>query len=273
LSNASGLRLIDSHAHLGDERFDDDRAEVLRRAREAGVEALLIVGYNADSSAQAVALAEAGPVAATSVAPALYATAGFAPHNVGEADESSLVEVDALLARPRVVAVGEIGLDYHYDMPRAEQRDLFDRQVGLAVDRGLPVVVHSREAEDDVLAILGQHCAAGRCTGVIHCFTESERMAATAVDLGFYVSFAGILTFRNAAELREIAAGVPLESTLIETDSPYLAPVPHRGKRNEPAFVAEVARTLAQIHERSPDEVAEITGRNARELFSLPGPC
>jgi TatD DNase family protein len=270
LSRASGLQLIDSHAHLGDERFDDDREEVLRRARAAGVEALLIIGYNADSSARAIAIAQGGPLTASSDSPALYATAGFAPHNVGEADADALAAVEATLEQPRVVAVGEIGLDYHYDMPQDEQRTLFDTQVGWAVERDLPVVVHSREAEDDVVAILEQHVRAGGCRGVIHCFTESSRMAESVVDLGFYVSFAGILTFRNAEDLRETAARVPLERTLIETDSPYLAPVPHRGKRNEPAFVAEVARTLAQIHDRSAEEVAAITGRNARELFSLP---
>jgi TatD DNase family protein len=270
LSSTSGLRLIDSHAHLGDERFDDDRAAVLRRARIAGVEALLIIGYNADSSARAVDIAQAGPVSASGDSPALYATGGFAPHNVGEADADALATVEAILDQLRVVAVGEIGLDYHYDMPRDEQRALFDRQVGWAVARGLPVVVHSREAEDDVVEILERHALAGGCRGVIHCFTESERMAERVVELGFFVSFAGILTFRNAEDLRETAARVPLERTLIETDSPYLAPVPHRGKRNEPAFVVEVARTLAEIHARPAEEVAAITVANARELFSLP---
>jgi TatD DNase family protein len=270
LNSASGLQLIDSHAHLGDERFDDDRAAVLRRARGAGVEALLVIGYNADSSARAIDIAQAGPVSASSHSPALYATAGFAPHNVSEADAEALATVASSLDQPRVVAVGEIGLDYHYDMPKDEQRALFDRQVGWAVERGLPVVVHSREAEEDVVAILERHVLAGGCRGVIHCFTESHRMAERVIELGFYVSFAGILTFRNAEDLRETAARVPLERTLIETDSPYLAPVPHRGKRNEPAFVAEVARTLAEIHATSAEKVAAITGRNARELFSLP---
>ncbi len=264
-----GLRLIDSHAHLAEDRFDDDRAEVLRRAREAGVEALLIIGYNVESSARAAAIAQHGPSSASSDSPVLYATAGFAPHNVDEADEEGLAAITAILEEPRVVAVGEIGLDYHYDMPQREQRELFDRQVGLASEMGLPVVVHSREAEDDVVAILQQHVDGDGLAGVIHCFTESSRMAERAVELGFYVSFAGILTFRNAGDLRETAARVPLERTLIETDSPYLAPVPHRGKRNEPAFVAEVASALAEIHGKSAEEVAAITRRNARELFAL----
>ena len=264
-----GLKLVDSHAHLGEDRFDEDRVEVLRRAREAGVEALLVIGYNVDSSARAIAIAQQGPATASSDSPVLYATAGFAPHNVNEANEEGLAAITTLLDEPRVVAVGEIGLDYHYDMPKREQRRLFDRQVGLAGEKGLPVVVHSREAEDDVVGILQQHIEGKGLAGVIHCFTESSRMAERVVDLGFYVSFAGILTFRNAADLRDAAARVPLERTLIETDSPYLAPVPHRGKRNEPAFVAEVARALAQIHGKSAEEVASITGHNARELFAL----
>ena len=263
------LKLVDSHAHLGEDRFDEDRAEVLRRAREAGVEALLIIGYNVGSSARATALAQRGPATASSDSPVLYATAGFAPHNVDEADEEGLAAITTLLDEPRVVAVGEIGLDYHYDMPKRQQRWLFDRQVGLASEKGLPVVVHSREAEDDVVDILQQHIEGEGVAGVIHCFTESSRMAERVVDLGFYVSFAGILTFRNAADLRDTAAQVPLERTLIETDSPYLAPVPHRGRRNEPAFVAEIASVLAEIHGTSAEEIAEITGRNARELFAL----
>ena len=265
----TGLELIDSHAHLAEDRFDDDREEVLRRAREAGVEAVLIIGYNVDSSARAAAIAQQGPASASGDSPVLYATAGFAPHNVEEAGEDGLAAITAILEEPRVVAVGEIGLDYHYDMPRREQRELFDRQVGLASERGLPVIVHSREAEDDVIAILQRYVDGDGLAGVIHCFTESARMAERALELGFHVSFAGILTFRSAGDLREIAARVPLERTLIETDSPYLAPVPHRGKRNEPAFVAEVARALAEIHGKSAEEVAAITARNARELFAL----
>ena len=271
MSLVSNLALVDSHAHLAEDRFDDDREEVLRRAREAGVEALLIIGYNVDSSARAAAIAQQSAVSVRSDSPVLYATAGFAPHNVNEADEDGLAAVAALLDEPRVVAVGEIGLDYHYDMPRAQQRTLFDRQAGLASARGMPVVVHSREAEDDVVAILQKHVEGDGLAGVIHCFTESSRMAERVVELGFYVSFAGILTFRSAGDLRETAARVPLERTLIETDSPYLAPVPNRGKRNEPAFVAEVAHALAEIHGRSPEDVAAITASNARELFSLRG--
>ena len=198
----------------------------------------------------------------------LFATAGVAPHHVLETNESDLASVRNMLSEEVVVAVGEIGLDYHYDMPPDKQRELFAHQLEWAVEFQLPVVIHSREAEDDVLSNLREK----KCSrGVIHCFTEGPVMARGAVKLGFYVSFAGILTFKNAHELRAIAAEVPLERILIETDSPFLAPVPYRGKRNEPAFVVEVARAIAELHGISLEEVGRITSENTRRLFLLPG--
>ena len=261
------MRLIDSHAHLADERFADDLDEVLERARAAGVEAVVAIGYNVASSRGVVDLLDRPTPAG---APALYGTVGFAPHNVDEADPESLAQVRALLGHERVVAVGEIGLDYHYDMPPVEQRTLFAEQLGWAVERELPVVIHSREAQDDMVRMLGDAGAkAGLLRGVIHCFTEDPSMTEQVVDLGFYVSFSGIATFKNAPEVREAIARVPLDRTLIETDAPFLAPVPHRGQRNEPAFVREVAGCVAQIHDRSVEEVAEITAANCRRLFGL----
>ena len=263
------MRLLDSHAHLAEERFDADRGEVLQRARAAGVEAVVVIGYDLDSSRRAVRLAgEVGQGGAA--APALYATAGFAPHDVAKADAEALRAVRGLLAAPRVVAVGEIGLDYHYDVPRDAQRRLFAEQLGWAVETGLPVVIHSREAEEDVVAAL-EHAGAGdgRLRGVIHCFTESAAMAEAVLQLGLYLSFSGILTFPNAAELRATAARVPLERTLIETDSPYLAPRPYRGRRNEPAWVGAVAESLAEIHGESVERVGRVTAENARRLFGL----
>lgn len=278
--------MIDSHAHIGEEGFDDDRLEMLARAAEAGVEAVIVVGADAAGSRRAVDVVREVSNAVTSrpgggdrsvdgasvgnadrPTVALYATAGVAPHYVLETTDDDLAAVRVLLDAEEVVAVGEIGLDYHYDMPPAAQRALFAQQLGWAIERDLPVVIHSREAEDDVLAGLREH---GCRRGVIHCFTEGPAMAEAAVALGFYVSFAGILTFKNAADLREIAASVPLERTLIETDSPYLAPVPHRGRRNEPAYVVEVARMLAELHDVALDEVLAATASNARELFRLP---
>ena len=222
----------------------------------------------------------------------LFATAGIAPHHVDEADDQALADVRAALEDESVVAVGEIGLDYHYDLPRDAQRRLFARQLEWARELDLPAVVHSREAEDDVVGLLREHGVGSlaetggralsggeasesslcerRLRAVIHCFTESTAMAEAVVDLGFYVSFAGIITFKNAADLRETASRVPLEKTLIETDSPYLAPVPHRGHRNEPAYVVEVARCLAELHGASFEEVVAITSDNSRTLFRLP---
>jgi len=206
-----------------------------------------------------------GPAGAARVR--LYATAGVAPHNVVETQESELEQIRAALDDSAVVAVGEIGLDYHYDIPRGRQRELFGMQLDWAVGLDMPVVVHSREAEDDVIAALREH----HCKrGVIHCFTEGPKMAEAAVELGFYVSFAGIITFKSAQDLRDIAARVPLERTLVETDSPFLAPVPHRGKRNEPAFVTEVARMIAELHDISYEEVDRVTSRNVCTLFGIP---
>lgn len=256
--------MIDSHAHLAEEAYDEDRAEVLARAAEAGVDTVIVIGYDAPSCRRAVEVVREF----SGHGVRLFATAGVAPHHVLETDEDDLDAVRDALTEEVVVAVGEIGLDYHYDMPPDRQRRLFACQLEWALERQLPVVIHSREAEDDVLAGLREH---GCSRGVIHCFTEGASMARGAVELGFYVSFAGILTFKNAQDLRDIAAQVPLERILIETDSPFLAPVPHRGQRNEPAFVVEVARTMAELHDTSVEEIERITSQNVRRLFSLPG--
>ncbi len=285
--------MIDSHAHIAEEAYDDDRAEMLARAAEAGVDTVVVIGYDAASSRRAIEVArgaqrvegktgavtdsggqargdadgERGEGAGLVAGVRLYATAGVAPHNVVETTEEDLADVRAALDEPEVVAVGEIGLDYHYDMPPDRQRDLFGRQLDWAVEADLPVVIHSREAEADVIAMIRQH---GNSRGVIHCFTEGPKMAEAAVSLGFFVSFAGIVTFKSAQDLREIAASVPLDRILVETDSPYLAPVPHRGKRNEPAFVVEVARMIAELHGTDLEEVERVTTANVRRLFALP---
>ena len=276
--------MIDSHAHLAEEAYDEDRAEVLTRASEAGIDSVIVIGYDAPSCHRAIKVVREFGVekrqerdrvagsrrsgASKSHGVQLFATAGVAPHHVLETNENDLAAVREMLSEEVVVAVGEIGLDYHYDMPLDKQRELFAHQLEWAVEFQLPVVIHSREAEDDVLSSLREK----KCSrGVIHCFTEGPNMARGAVKLGFYVSFAGILTFKNAHALRAIAAEVPLERILIETDSPFLAPVPYRGKRNEPAFVVEVARTIAELHGISLEEVGRITSENTRRLFLLPG--
>lgn len=264
--------MIDSHAHIAEEAYDEDRAEMLARAASAGVDTVMVIGYDAPSCRRVIdVVREFG--AAEGTAPPhgvrLFATAGVAPHHVLETDDEDLAAVRSALDEDAVVAVGEIGLDYHYDMPPDRQRQLFSRQLDWAVELDLPVVIHSREAEQDVLAALRQQ---GCSRGVIHCFTEGPKMAEAAVELGFYVSFAGIITFKNAQDLRHIAARVPLDRTLIETDSPYLTPVPHRGKRNEPGFVVEVAKMIAELHGTAVEEVERITTRNAQDLFGLPRP-
>lgn len=282
LDRLSNNRMIDSHAHLAEEAYDDDRAEVLTRASRAGVDTVIVIGYDAPSCHRVIEVvrefgASKGEAnnsvtgdprseASKSHGVQLFATAGVAPHHVLETDENDLESVRDTLANEFVVAVGEIGLDYHYNIPPERQRELFAYQLEWADEFQLPAVIHSREAEDDVLLSLREH---GCSRGVIHCFTEGPNMARGAVELGFYVSFAGILTFKSAQDLRAIAAEVPLERILVETDSPFLAPVPYRGKRNEPAFVVEVAKTIAELHGISLEEVEQITSENARRLFLL----
>jgi len=243
--------LTDSHCHLDDPQFDADRAEVLARAQAAGVGLALSIG--------SVELADSVPW--------LYASAGVHPHDAQTAD---LARVEPLCAHPKVLAVGEIGLDYYYDnSPRETQREVFLAQLEIARRASKPVIIHTREAWSDTVDLLRRH---GPGIGIMHCFTGDYAQAAEALDLGLHISFAGILTFPKAAALREVAAKLPLDRILIETDSPYLAPVPHRGKRNEPAFVAETARALAAARGIAVEEAAAATTANFLQLFHLPLP-
>ena len=252
--------LIDSHVHLDTPAFDNDRIEVITRAREAGIDLMLeIAGSDiAEGSLdRGLKLAEENDF--------IYAAIGVHPHEAKIYDETLEKRLIALSDHPKVIGWGEIGLDYHYDFsPRDAQVSVFRRQLELASEREFPVIIHTREAEDDTIAILSD--AAPR--GVMHCFTGSARLAKAALELGLLISFSGVLTFKNAGELREIAATVPLERLLIETDCPYLAPVPHRGKRNEPAFVRETALELARLRSISLDELANATTANFRRLFN-----
>jgi TatD DNase family protein len=257
---------VDSHAHIDGPEYDADRDEVIARAREAGVVAILNVGTgdpHGDNFERAVRLAERHPD--------VYASLGVHPHDASlfnDAAEQKILKLRK--ASGRIVAWGEIGLDYHYDnSPREVQRDVFRRQLHLAREVGLPVIVHSRDADDDTIAILSEFPPTDRPAGVLHCFGGSLMMAETAVSLGFYVSFAGVLTFKNAQPLRDIAARLPLDRLLIETDCPYLTPIPFRGKRNEPAHVLEVARCLANLHEQTVAEIGKVTTRNFARLFDI----
>lgn len=251
---------FDTHCHVAGEAFDADRAEVLERAWRAGLAGVLAVGSDGPSSRAAQALAAGDE--------RVWAAAGVHPHEAAAA-EGHLDEIEAVLRLPRVVAVGEIGLDYHYDFaPRATQLRVLERQLDLASRLGLPVVLHVREAEDDLFGVLGgARLPAG---GVWHCFTASREVAERALEAGLHLGFGGILTFRNADEVRDVAAWAPLDRIVLETDAPYLAPVPWRGKRNEPAFVAETGRRLAELRGMSPEALARATTLNAARLFRLP---
>jgi TatD DNase family protein len=255
-------RLIDTHCHLDVPQFDVDRAEVLQRAAAAGVGTMVVPGISLEALPRVLALAEAQ----TNV----YAAVGVHPHEAATWTPEAIDILRAGVKHPKVVAVGEIGLDYYYpEPPREVQHVAFRAQVGFAAEVGLPIIVHDRESHGDILAILQQELARD-VGGVMHCFSGSAEFARECVAVGMYISFAGPVTFKNAEKLQAAAASVPLERLLIETDSPYLAPVPHRGKRNEPAHVVHVAEKLAQLRGISTPELIRITSDNARRLFRLP---
>lgn len=257
--------MIDSHCHLADEVFAADLAGVIGRARDAGVERALVILAAGDQreAGQADRVLGLWPDARVSV--------GVHPHNANEfasdPARAALVVEEQLNRTPSARAVGEIGLDYHYDYsPRELQQEVFRVQVRLAREQGRPVVVHTREADEDTLAILEGE-GAGAVRGVLHCFTGGAELAQRGLALGLHVSVAGIITFPKAVALRETVRALPLDRLLVETDSPYLAPVPHRGQRNEPALVARVVDTLAQLFEVAPETLAARTTANFHALF------
>lgn len=254
--------MIDSHSHIYGPRFESDQAAVIERAVAAGNRQLLQVGCNLDESREVVALAEK--------VPGIYASVGVHPHDAHTVDDNVLTGLRQLTEHPKVVAWGEIGLDYYYDnSPRDIQCKAFARQMTLAEELRLPVVIHTRDAEDDTLDIM-RKCPISR-GGQVHCFTGTSTMAEALLDLGYHIGFTGIITFKNASALRDVVRHVPLERMLIETDSPYLAPMPHRGKRNEPSFVKHVAEKVADIKATSVDEVIEKTTANFYALYAKTG--
>ena len=266
--------MTDSHAHLDQPAFGPDRRAVLARAARAGVSTVVSIGMlDGEASWENTfslvdALHPDGADHSDEEAPQLFTTLGCHPHDArlfGElGGEERLAE---LARRPRLLAIGEVGLDYHYDLsPRPEQRDVFRRQIRMARELGLPVVVHHRDAEDDFLRIADEEDLAA-CGAILHCFTASERLARAGWERGFLISFSGILTFKNAEDLRRTAALVPLDHLLVETDSPYLAPVPHRGKRAEPAMVVETARALAAVRSAPLEDIEAATDANFRRFF------
>lgn len=257
--------MIDSHCHLADETFSAELDGVVARARAAGVERALVIleAGNDQEASQARRVDELWPDVRTSV--------GIHPHAAHEygtnVDRVISTVREQIANTPTARAVGEIGLDYHYDYsPRDVQQTVFRAQVRLARHLNLPVVIHTREADADTMTVLRDE-GKGELTGVLHCFSGTTDLARAGLDLGFYISFAGMLTFNNAASLRDTARLVPLDRLLTETDSPFLAPVPHRGKRNEPAFVSHVVATLAQLHAIDVQEMDQHTTANFHRLF------
>jgi TatD DNase family protein len=261
---------VDSHAHLEGKQFDADRELVIARARQAGIATIVAIG-NGDGPGQVdcgIRLAEKYDF--------IYATLGIHPHEAKLADEAAYLSMERLARHPKVIAWGEIGLDYYYDhSPRDLQKEAFTRQMELAAAAKLPIVVHCRPSEgsDDAwqecLGLIEERWAHKGLGGILHCFTGNWPQAKDALDMGFMISFAGNLTFPKAQQIRDAALDVPLDRMLIETDSPYLAPVPNRGKRNEPAFVKETARKLGELRGLSVEEVGEVTTRNFYKFFKL----
>ena len=255
------MRLIDSHCHLNYEGLVERQDEVLQNARERGVEGFLNISTRQREWGDIVALAEREPD--------VWASVGVHPH---EADAHPDLGAAALVEgadHPRVIAIGECGLDYYYDKSdRTAQRERFAAHIEAGRQTGLPLVVHTRDAEKDTAETLGEAVRQGGVTGVLHCFTGTAELARTALDLGFYISLSGIVTFKNAADLQATAKWLPADRMLVETDSPFLAPVPHRGQKCEPAFVADTASFVAGLRGEEPEELAETTTANFFKLFN-----
>jgi len=260
--------VIDSHCHLADETFAKDLDDVVARAKDAGLERVMVIleGGNANEAEQAARLEQLWPDTRFAI--------GVHPHQAHQFsdDPQSAVSVvrEQFAATPSARAIGEIGLDYHYDFsPRDVQQAVFRGQVRLARELQRPIVIHTREADEDTLAILREEGAGedGQVRGVLHCFTGNDALAGAGLDLGFYISLAGIITFPRASDLRATVRRVPVDRLLTETDSPFLAPVPHRGKRNEPAYVARVVDALADLHGLAPADMAARTSTNFHTLF------
>jgi TatD DNase family protein len=252
--------LVDSHCHLDFPDLAADEAGVLARARAAGVGRFLTISTRVRRNAALQAIAARHDD--------VFFTVGTHPHHAAEEAEVATSEIVALSAHPRCVGIGEAGLDYHYDRsPRDVQDLVFRKNIAAARETGLPLVIHARDADDDMIRILTQEMGKGGFKAVLHCFTSTEKLARAGLDLGFFISFSGVLTFKKSEELRRIAKIVPPERLLVETDAPYLSPEPHRGKRNEPAFVVETAKTLASTLAMGFEEVANLTTMNFHRLF------
>ena len=253
---------FDTHAHVDGEQFNQDRAEVIQRAAAAGVGRFINIGCNRESIRRTIALIERYDN--------IYGTVGLHPHDADSMTDGLLEEMRDWAAHPKMMAIGEIGLDFHYDYsPREVQRQAFRRQIRLAGELGLPVAIHDREAHRECLDILTEEGGWAH-GGIFHCYSGSAETAAEILKNGFYISFSGVVTFKNAEKLRRAAAAVPLDRLLVETDCPYLSPQPYRGKRNEPAYVVETGKALAELHGVTYEEMAERTWDNACRVYRIP---
>jgi len=254
------MRLFDTHCHLNDRAYQADLAAVLQRARAAGVERMLVVGYDLPSSQQALALAEAED--------GIYAAVGIHPHDAAAVTAADLERLEKLLAHPKAVALGEIGLDYHYEnSPRLRQQEVFRAQLALAQKTGKPVVIHGREAHADLVAAL--KAEGDLYQGVMHCYSGSKEAVREYLDLNLYISVAGPVTFKNARKLPEVVPALPRDRLLVETDAPYLAPQPWRGQRNEPAYLGAVVERVAELLGMAMEAVAALTWENGAACFGL----
>ncbi|WP_042354620.1 TatD family hydrolase [Bacillus rubiinfantis] len=253
--------LFDTHAHLNDEQYNDDLQEVIARAQQAGVENMVVVGFDQATITKAMELAEAYDF--------IYACVGWHPVDAIDMTDADLQWIEELSAHRKVVALGEMGLDYHWDKsPKDIQQEVFRKQIRLAKKVKLPIVIHNREATADIITILKEE-GAEEVGGIMHCFSGSPETAIECISMNFYISLGGPVTFKNAKKPKEVAAAIPLDKLLIETDCPYLAPHPFRGKRNEPGYVKLVAEQIAEIKGLTAEEVAEATTANAKKCFAI----
>ncbi len=255
--------IFETHAHYEDERFDEDRDELLSSMHEHGIETIVNVGASLDSVKKSISLASQYDF--------IYAAVGVHPSDISCMDEAAYSWLQEQVKHPKVVAVGEIGLDYYWDKEESiqkQQRSWFRKQLELAEETGLPVIIHSRDAAEDTLAMM-KEAYAKHITGVIHCFSYSAQLAEEYVRMGFYIGVGGVVTFKNAKKLKEVVARIPLERILLETDCPYMAPEPYRGKRNSSLYLPYVVQKIAEIKGVSEQEVADITQQNAKSMYRL----
>lgn len=250
--------IFDSHAHYDDERFDPDREEVLTSLQQNGVCNVIDIGCDLPTSRKAVALAEQYPF--------FYAAVGYHPHEAEDFTEEDFVEIQQMLSHPKVVALGEIGLDYHYDLsPREKQIEVFERQLKLAEERDIPIIIHTREATQDTLSLLEKY----RCRGVVHCYSGSAETAKVLLKMGYHIGFTGVITFQNARKIVEACAIVPPERILLETDCPYMAPVPFRGKRCWSPMIEKTAERVAEIKGMDTQTLIDTARENTKRLFGI----